>query len=160
MQFACLLCPAAGCLSTLMCASVYTHPPAGSLLLRARACMQARLQRPLLVRLPTPWFTLPCAALLAASAAAAAAAGLWLHGNLLDSLPEELGRLSALTQLSLSGNRLTTLPASLAGLQVGAPEGGSRVGGACHRCIHQPSAGPSGTALHCCSSCDALSLAL
>lgn len=39
--------------------------------------------------------------------------GLWLHGNLLESLPEGLGALTALRTLSLSSNRLPRVPASL-----------------------------------------------
>ncbi len=40
------------------------------------------------------------------------AQGLWLHGNLLTSLPNSLAGLTALRQLSLSGNQLAALPSS------------------------------------------------
>lgn len=40
----------------------------------------------------------------------------YLHGNLLTRLPEELGQLEELEKLSVSGNRLTELPKSLSHL--------------------------------------------
>jgi Leucine-rich repeat (LRR) protein len=42
--------------------------------------------------------------------------GLWLHGNLLTSLPPTIAHLTALKQLSLSGNRLAALPDAWAGM--------------------------------------------
>lgn len=39
-----------------------------------------------------------------------------LSGNCLESLPPQLGQLSALTSLSLASNRLTTLPGELGDL--------------------------------------------
>ncbi|KAJ9520064.1 hypothetical protein QJQ45_030140, partial [Haematococcus lacustris] len=39
--------------------------------------------------------------------------GLWVHGNLLSSVPDSLAGLTALRQLSLSGNRINTLPDQL-----------------------------------------------
>ena len=44
--------------------------------------------------------------------------GLWVHGNLLERLPDSLGRLSSLRMLSLAGNCLVSIPPSLGDLQV------------------------------------------
>jgi Leucine-rich repeat (LRR) protein len=45
--------------------------------------------------------------------------GLWLHGNVLTSLPDSIGQLASLQTLSLSGNCLTQLPATIGALSVG-----------------------------------------
>ena len=42
--------------------------------------------------------------------------GLWVHGNLLTSLPDSIGALSSLRILSAVGNQLTVLPESIGGL--------------------------------------------
>jgi Leucine-rich repeat (LRR) protein len=55
--------------------------------------------------------------LVGAYAPAARMQGLWLHGNLLASLPASLSQLTALRQLSVSGNCLTELPDVWAGMQ-------------------------------------------
>ena len=39
--------------------------------------------------------------------------GLWLHGNLIEHLPEDIGRCSDLRQVSLAGNCLEDFPASI-----------------------------------------------
>jgi Leucine-rich repeat (LRR) protein len=43
--------------------------------------------------------------------------GLWVHGNLLTSLPDSIGSLSSLKILSAVGNQLTVLPESIGGLR-------------------------------------------
>lgn len=42
--------------------------------------------------------------------------GFWVHGNLLQALPDNFGQLSKLRTVSLAGNRLAELPASISGL--------------------------------------------
>ena len=42
--------------------------------------------------------------------------GLWVHGNLLSSLPNTLGQLTSLRTLQLVGNRLQALPESISAL--------------------------------------------
>ena len=42
--------------------------------------------------------------------------GLWVHGNLLSSLPDNLGQLTSLRTLQLVGNRLQALPESISAL--------------------------------------------
>ena len=43
--------------------------------------------------------------------------GLWVHGNLLTSLPASIGDLSSLRAFSAVGNQLTSIPESIGSLQ-------------------------------------------
>ncbi len=43
--------------------------------------------------------------------------GLWVHGNLLTSLPASVGALSSLRAFSAVGNQLTSVPESIGSLQ-------------------------------------------
>ena len=43
--------------------------------------------------------------------------GLWIHGNLLTSLPTSIGALSSLRAFSAVGNQLTAVPEAVGSLQ-------------------------------------------
>lgn len=74
------------------------------------------------------------ASLLTAAWAVGCLQGLWLHGNLLERLPESIGQLASLRTLSLSGNCLPELPANVGALSVRRPRSRSRFASRAHTC--------------------------
>jgi len=56
-----------------------------------------------------------------ANASCVSLQGLWLHGNLLESIPDSIGDLENLEILSLAGNCLSVLPEGIGNLAVHIP---------------------------------------